>query len=112
MDYELCKKLKENGFPQDGNGMWWNRSVELAMSNLKLEVSEAYVPTLDELIEACGDEIALFKMGNQWTAVKHAGIEKALNWMGVNVHLTEFDAKGSTPSEAVANLWLKLNSKP
>lgn len=91
MNYELAKKLKEAGFP------------------LKQDTYEAFahvegfryvLPTLEELIEACGEEIGGIvrsKEGNLWSTLDRAG-DYALPF-------------SDTPKEAVANLWLKLNKK-
>ena len=52
MDYSLANELKNAGFPQGGRGRWIvdpNRIV------VRFE-DRAYVPTLEELIEACGDD--------------------------------------------------------
>lgn len=81
MNYELAKKLKDAGFPQDGIGQFID--VKLAS------------PTLSELIEACGD--------------KFRGLSKRANWRAQDVMgIEEF---GDTPEEAVANLYLALNNK-
>lgn len=69
MDYELALKLRKAGFPH-------------------------YIPTLEKLIEACGDFAALCKASNgSWTAE---------SW-------SDHEVTGPTPIEAVANLWLALN---
>jgi hypothetical protein len=51
MNYELAKELKDAGFPQEGNG------ARIAPPD-KIVVRRddfAYAPTLEELIEACGE---------------------------------------------------------
>lgn len=83
MNYELAKKLKDSGFPQGivnvvGSDGW-----------------SYYTPTLEEVIEACGDKFAHLEKGsnpNEWFC----------NWSA---------SKGSTPLEAVCHLWLELNKK-
>jgi hypothetical protein len=93
MNDELVKQLKENGFP--------------------LPIWEEY-PTLSELIEACGygfrslsrhteynlkrEKMGLLKEGRIWLA-------KAGKKSG------GFLKNGHTPEEAVAKLYLALNSK-
>lgn len=54
-------------------------------------------PTLEELIEACGESFGSLYAGGSfgWVADK-------------SIH--ELEQEGSTPSEAVANLWLALNT--
>lgn len=102
MTYELAKKLKEAGFPQYGK----NREVDggLAMTNESGTLEGCYIPTLSELIEACGEDFwALYKVGTRETP----------DWKweagSFGVPLNEIVGKGQTPEEAVANLWLKLN---
>ena len=91
MDYELAKQLKDAGFPQHerlgiGNGdIFINGKYGLM-----------YVPTLSELIEACGGYVDL------------------MVWNGDRAVASNIDAiegRGSTPEEAVANLWLSLKNK-
>ena len=60
MNNELYKKLKDAGFPQEGD--WWFRkyhdgSIGRINAHRDIPVKEdVYSPTLSELIEACGDE--------------------------------------------------------
>lgn len=59
-------------------------------------------PNLSELIEACGDEIeAIHREAKGWVAV-----ETLFNSSG---NVFPYQVGASTPEEAVANLWLKLN---
>lgn len=72
MDYELAKKL-------EAAGLTWNDDY----------------PTLEELIEACGDTVFfdLVKCKDGWVATDHY-----------------LRGDGVTPTEAVARLWLALNT--
>jgi len=97
MDYELAKELENAGFPQV------LRSGRFEPSEDGLTV--VYIPTLSELIEACGEPFALYTHDGLWCAVDaDAG---NVQW--------EMDCvrggEGSTPEEAVARLWLELNKK-
>ncbi len=84
MNYELAKKLKDAGFP----------GIIIQQEHI-----ESY-PTLTELIEACGlKNMLLMKSGNLHQAFDDD------NTFCMN------QGEGSTPEEAVANLWLALNSK-
>lgn len=87
MNYDLAKELKDAGFPQieseaptgigDGKG------------------NACRLPTLSELIEACGDSFhALGHIGKEWQAVANNGLMRN---------------EAKTPEEAVARLWLVLN---
>ena len=105
MDYELAKKLKDAGFPQSHcEGKYNGHNTPIY-----------YEPTLEELIDACGDAfLGLHKhyINNdtfEWYADTHThpcdcGKKKCngFNWE----HET-----GITPTEAVAKLWLELNNK-
>lgn len=102
MTYELAKQLKDAGFPQNG--------TPLNMVNYA---------DLSELIEACGDDFrnlekhdeeeinmaAILDIDSRWTAY---GTEKERNDKRLALIPNYF---GSTPEEAVANLWLALNKK-
>lgn len=99
MDYVLAKELKDAGFPQ---GRW--------------DGEDDYVPTLEELIEACtsnrGGNFALHQNKRddeqQWCAW-------LINSMpsGENPHDRTYDLKmyGRSPDEAAARLWIALNKK-
>lgn len=124
ISYELAKKLKEAGFPQKEDGlkilpeekflmfapsiMW--PALKEANPNIisREEATDLYVycPSLEELIEACGDCLSHMKKWNgHWWAVSHCG-HKEHEPDGNNLEET-----GSTPTEAVAKLWLALNNK-
>ena len=89
MNYELAKKLKEKGFPQEITEQY----------DASTYSDGTYIPTLSELIENCGD--------------RFHGIYKADTWI---THIFtgdgEFDdvyVGGTTPEESVAEAWLVLN---
>lgn len=104
MNYELAKKLKDSGFPhkcamlggEDGNDEycfhrdWFEEEGFLC------------VPTLSELIDACGEKFYRLQIGPSLMGDR-------------NVWYAYMDEEtgmiGDTPEEAVANLWLKLNKK-
>ena len=91
MTYEICKQLKDAGFPQ--NFVEGRKAIVKSNNN-----DYCFEPTLSELIEACGEEFyALWVRGdNTWFACKDMG---------------DIGAEGSTPEESVAKLWLALNKK-
>lgn len=124
MNYELAKKLKDAGFPQtykksspwadfayktnddelhllheDNDTQWWiGNDYSSQVDEEKMNEEWVKVPTLEELIEACGERLwGLTRHGNFWQT----------NW----VDGFAGDSGGYTPSEAVANLWLALNKK-
>ena len=85
--YELAKKLKNAGFPQ--NIDYGNSFYE--------EGEEVASPSLSELIEVCGN--------------KFSNLERGTNgyWKVQNNNEPFIRCINSTPEEAVANLWLELN---
>ena len=104
MDYELAKSLKEAGFPQaikeddfyfmDGGTSHWHANIptDFPHDRMTKDVS------LEELIEACGDGYFMLEhTQHDWRC-----------WMGLN---PRDGGLGSTPTEAVARLWLALNKK-
>jgi len=94
MDYELAKKLKEAGFPQKDRPFCVSTKMEL---DEKGEQVRCYMPTLSELIEACGE---MFINLSRDTALKK-------EWFASGCG--DVSAFGSTPEEAVAELWIELN---
>jgi hypothetical protein len=95
MNYELAEELKNAGFPQtDG---------EYIGSSGK----ECLIPKLGQLIDACGVE-RFWQLESrnisqgQWNA---SGYKKTRN----RDEVTIVSGYGSTPEQAVANLWLALN---
>jgi hypothetical protein len=102
MEYALAQELKDAGFPQGGNGRWvFDPNAIVARAR-----DRVYAPTLDELIEACGESfLMLLKHDDNsgWTATKGGDI------LFIEGRQNENLSTGLTPSEAVARLWLALN---
>ncbi len=92
MDYELAKSLMDAGFPQTGKG-----SLIGSLNKLVWRSSDrVYVPTLEELIEACGENFcSLEKRHDGWLA--YATCNQS--------------CFAETPAEAVARLWLTLQKQ-
>jgi len=94
MNYELAKQLKDVGYPQEAakgsflSGTWFERE-------------KTYIPTLEELINVCGDEFGELAKGN-------ATIDSPWTASGLPVKIG-FCGQGKTPTEAVARLWLEIN---
>ena len=108
MNYELVKQLKEAGFPQTPPFELYcpdcDKWRDMDCFEKKHNKEAVKVPTLSELIEACGDKFDNLRHGEGlivgslvWTASSKE-IEKEI-----------FHNEGSTPEEAVAKLWLELN---
>ena len=92
MDYELAKSLMEAGFPQMGRG-----SSIGSPDKLVWRISDrVYVPTLEELIDACGENFgSLDKQHGGWLACANGGDRSCF---------------AVTPAEAVARLWLTFKN--
>lgn len=106
MDYELAKQLKDAGFPQNKKmgALYHDRSDYIRIGDQYYDGEwcptntwEVFIPTLSELIEACGSKFAALQIGPDlmWSA-KGSGIEI-------------FGQEN--PTDAVAKLWLELNKK-
>ena len=94
MDNELAKELKQAGFPQtvhyDGRGV-----ADYLETDANGRICIVSVPTLEELIEACGTAFQSVER------VSHAPFLAR----GREILQTT----GQTPIEAVARLWLALH---
>lgn len=91
MNYSLAKQLKDAGFPQYGAGYFIgmsNRIIGNSAMILQDFPQACYIPTLEELIEACGE-------------VNTAYLVEAL---GEKFTVEEFE-------KALVSLWLELNKK-
>lgn len=140
MNYELAKKLKEAGFPQElNNGDWayFTDKDEYTDNEIHLMhddndegcfVGNSYshryfdhdptswtkVPTLSELIEACGEDLIAiqrefneFNEFTKFTECKWCAVNEWEDYYPPDVHRGGY---GHTPEEAVAHLWLSLNN--
>ncbi len=103
ISYELAKQLKEAGFPQKGKG------IEITSDGFTDRVTSettgyAYIPTLSELIEACGDKFeCLYR-------IAHTATLKTVCWESWHFGADKF-ISGSTPEESLGKLWLALYGK-
>ena len=140
MTYELALKLKEAGFPQEPSGevnelfgdtrhsdyiVWKEDACSptvTAGTNDYLSGIErgdllVKLPTLEELIKACGNWSMTHGEGMEAYRMKLVGgqIEKSRNWVAELADSSfgnyGVSGEGDTPSEAVANLWLMLKVK-
>ncbi|HEY1747809.1 MAG TPA: hypothetical protein VGG11_13740 [Xanthobacteraceae bacterium] len=95
IDYDLAKQLKEAGFPQETKAGYILDGI--------------CYPTLEELIEACGDKFgslhAVFdgRRGDTYGTI--------FGWQAVGAGRACPDMSEPTPTVAVARLWLALNVK-
>ena len=100
MDYDLAESLMDAGFQQIGKGSLIGPLDKLVWRS----GDRVYAPTLEELIEACGDQFDSLERNSDktFTAIYSNGPT------GEMLH-EDLQFKGQTPEEAVANLWLELN---
>jgi hypothetical protein len=98
MTYELAKELKNAGYPQEvRNGWYYNPQDHKECVDAGITLENVYIPTLSELIEACGEEFETL-----------TNTHKRAPWVAVGRDGLEYGMGGSTPGEAVARLWLAL----
>ncbi len=113
MNYELAKKLKESGLAQRGHGNIYYKEDKSSFIGSESTYKEGfYIPTLSELIEACGDNL-------RW--IKHNIHDKKVAWLAQGrphnevrhpkLGSPDIRCYAETPEEAVANLWLELQKK-
>lgn len=121
MNYELALKLKEAGFPQNGNIILCGMHPVGDCREWEDECKETHVvkPTLSGLIEACepnkADDFNIRIFGGECEAclIYHGYFE---GWNGIERDedgAVSIDLRiiGKTPEAAVANLYLALNKK-
>lgn len=122
MDYELCKQLKDAGFPQKLNP----DDIDRAIKHFGNE--QVYFPTLEELIEAIGDDFKCVRNfrhemwaahgkekgdrqwrdtwgGDEWVA------EAVSTYEGSEGTIGPICANGESPLIAAARLYVALNKK-
>jgi hypothetical protein len=85
MDFDLAQQLEVAGWPQGGSGKW------IVDPSSIVGRQRVYEPTLEELFDACGRQLMALRQvdGGRWIATAPS-----------------LEARGTTPSEAIANLWL------
>lgn len=115
--HQLAKELFDAGFPQlkNGKGTWWNYVVSSHNGNRQDFWQEAsghwdskdatyyYVPTLEELISECGTGFAELSRGN-------SPVDNAWTAHGLPIDISNVGS-GESPKEAVAKLFIKINTK-
>ncbi len=98
LSFELAKKLKDAGFPMNPHRRWDLSDFYFnpESGDERNEREKVWIPTLSELIEACGDKFSLLAKGEDgWGA------------LGGTITVARYN-DSKTPEEAVANLWLAL----
>ena len=117
MNYKLAKQLKDAGFQQEKVGGYYLTDMGItphSPNQLKDPDKAVYIPTLSELIEACGE--GFVKLENEDALINEEDL-KATGWYAMGFKRTDVGKEGlgyrhgtgSTPEIAVAKLYLKLN---
>ena len=101
MKYELALALKNAGFPQreidyTDFTLCQHNNGQLHERNASCEI--VLIPTLSELIEACGENIKNIEFLHDMNL-----------FIAYSMESLDKKGKGITTQEAVANLWLELN---
>lgn len=108
--YELAVELEQAGFPQTGAGHMENENGYQPFGGIRDNDGYGnfvYFPTLEELIEGCGSDFDLLTHDPNFGMRGKLRL-KALWWA---TSWSRKEEGGSTPSEAVARLYLALNKK-
>lgn len=105
MTYELALQLKRTGLGLDARvaGRSFIRSDGTIYPYVRGELPHAtdcLVLTLEELIEACGDKFCKL--------TRNEMSDDTILWTAIDFGFAHV-GEGSTPTEAVARLWLALN---
>lgn len=115
LDYNLSKRLKDAGFPQDGDGDMSCGCKEEAKAGKLVSTYDCgrervYYPELSELIDACPKSFEDNDLGYQFQLCWE---EEPGRWCAAceGVAGCRYLLYGSTPEEAVASLYLALNEK-
>lgn len=109
---KLAKELKDAGFPFNPNRDWDKSDYFWLPCNkiTKDDREKLWIPTLSELIEACGREYILVDDGCLFYAVEKLGSIERNKANGITFRECTLWT-GKTPEEAVAKLYIALNKK-
>lgn len=113
MNYELAKALKNAGFFQKQTGDYYalNGQYTYPLVPTQGNYEKVSIPTLSELIEACGDRFGkLIRRPNSPNYEGDSARWGALEVSGVGITIIR-EGWGYAPEEAVANLWIALHEK-
>lgn len=105
--YELAKKLKDAGFPLQEHDYYDDFATPppgRCTNCVDVDHDIPWcVPSLSELIEACGDRFGMLRKNDTWQAsTPEHTLPKGVRHY--DIYLSGY----FTPEEAVANLWLAL----
>jgi len=116
LEYKLAKQLKDKGYPQNPQCGHCSSDCGGTVDNVDGSV---YIPTLEELIEAC---VSLNKKQKKYWSIsfgfpttdEDSAMEKKdyvihFQWVRGEGRVGSDSIRSSIPTEAVAKLWIKLN---
>jgi len=109
LSYELCRKLKEAGFMLEKIVIPSGSSfIDASYQELGCKIGDDhyFYPTLSELIEALHSKGQFYSLYLDTPKTFRAHGAKTFKQIEANRHVV---ATGTTPEEAVAGLYLKLN---
>jgi hypothetical protein len=120
ISYELAKELKDAGFAQPNKsepfyGSYITDQDEIFQPALsqKRFVEIAYIPTLEELIGACGDGFLQLHHSPFNPVMPVPPSSMPMTWQAMGGEFRgshwSYQQSGFTPKVAVARLWLALN---
>ena len=109
IEYKLAKELKDAGFPQHGKGEYWygDKIVQYQYIDdrgenyLGVWDKAKYIPTLSQLIEACGGGVGFYRFDDLESYAWKTNVFDSSGGQAERY-------TGKTPEEAVARLWLAL----
>jgi len=105
MNYKLAKQLKDSGYELT--------CCSETSNHIQIGNQPYLIPTLSELIDACGEEFVqlyYFNGSKDWCASGGINMLSKENTEKLRQGTTtQYSEMGKTPEEAVAKLWLKLN---
>lgn len=111
MNYTLAKRLKDVGYPQgeprDLYCLDCKKWRDIDCFNNKHNKEAVVVPTLEELIEACGEEFGTLEYNYEFYGKNGVIKGSGLQWCAFNPERTIMETSLS-PEISVANLYLSL----
>lgn len=107
MTYELAKRLEDAGFKTE-SGLFVEPGESMcSFGNGPISAEAIELPTLSELISACGDNFGGLK--HEWKGDSVTGLHLIHASWEIGKPFEEI--YGSSDEESVANLWLAINKK-
>lgn len=106
LSYELCKKLKEAGFPLKETIVYQvEPGIAESMGFVEIDGKHYMQPYLSELIEACGEEFKSLDLYNSEGDGRYWSADAVRGLMDYKT------TSGDTPEEAVCHLYLALKNE-